>query len=550
MATRFAIGSGIWSSGGTWDNGVGPVAGDDIYANGYTVTINQNINFATLSNSTTPVYLPDKSTPKMITNSSPSGRAIASIDTNNAYKAFDETSGTIWSTTSNPNWLGYVFPTPKTIKRYYLNFGGRPSTSWTFDGSNDGTIWSTIHSVTGNSSGTYLSSGLTNTTGFTYYRINSLVSQTPGINYIDTFEMTENTTGTTYGVTGGGSYIVPATLSGTTTINSSGAGLICNASINVITINATSGNTVNFTKDVGNGIYIIGPAMVGGNTTASGIRVAGTATVNYIGDLYGDDTGTWYSNAGDINIAAAATFNLYGNIFTPRGNPSTAHYVLNSSVNGATINIVGSVYGTSTNPTLCQGVYNSTNSTVNIIGNVVGNLGYAVNNVGTGALNVQGVVQSTSLSTLAAIISTSTGLVTLSGPVINTNNTMAVYASRLRFYSGTTQQWRFQDTANATRVLYQSGYTGTTIGLPVSTDVRNNTVYGQYNELRGTLIVPSPSDVRINVLTDNTVGTGQLTAEDFLNAITASTNSIAVRLKNISTTQTMGDQLAALSGRT
>jgi hypothetical protein len=59
------------------------------------------------------------------------------------------------------------------------------------------------------------------------------------------------------------------------------------------------------------------------------------------------------------------------------------------------------------------------------------------------------------------------------------------------------------------------------------------------------MIVPSPSDVRISVPTDNTVGTGQLTAADFLAAIAASSDPIAVRLKNVSTVDTTGAQMAS-----
>jgi len=44
---------------------------------------------------------------------------------------------------------------------------------------------------------------------------------------------------------------------------------------------------------------------------------------------------------------------------------------------------------------------------------------------------------------------------------------------------------------------------------------------------------------------DNTVGTAQFTAEDFLNGINTSVNPIADRIKNSSTVQTTGAQLAS-----
>ena len=555
MATRFAIGSGVWSSGGTWDNGSVPVTGDDVYSNTFTVTLNQDISVSTLRNSTVPFILPNMLIPKMLGNNNPTGNVFASSSISTAYQAFDQNSSTSWTATNTSGFIGYQFQTAVIIRQYYIvNTGaGYSIRNWTFEASNDGVNYTTLHSFTGNSgtNTTYFSGVFANSTGFTYYRLN--VSSTNGSQVVIIFslEMTDST-GTIYGGGAGGGYVVPATLSGTTTINSKGDGLISNGTTTVLTINSPSGATVNFTKDSGTGIYIVGPNWRTGDVSHSAILINTNTTVNYIGDLGAHAIGR--NVLGAVRVAGAANFNLYGNIYSSINN-NTYCITLLCNGNGATVNIIGSIYGSTAPYTWNNAITNTSNSTINIIGNVIGNYGYAFRNFdsatfGGGPLNVQGVVQTNSTSAAAAIFSETTALVTLSGPLINTNNTMAVYASRLRFYSGTTTQWRFQDTANATRVLYQSGYTGTTIGLPASIDVRKNTVYGQYNEFTGTLVVPSPSDVRINVLTDNTVGTGQLTAEDFLNAITASTLPIAVRLQNISTTQTMGTQLAALSGRT
>lgn len=48
MAERWAVASGNWSATGTWNGGTLPGAGDDVHANGYTVTINQDITVASL----------------------------------------------------------------------------------------------------------------------------------------------------------------------------------------------------------------------------------------------------------------------------------------------------------------------------------------------------------------------------------------------------------------------------------------------------------------------------------------------------------------------
>ena len=50
---RYAVNNGNWSAVGTWDGGASlPTVGDDVYANGYTVTVNQDITVAKIS--TTP----------------------------------------------------------------------------------------------------------------------------------------------------------------------------------------------------------------------------------------------------------------------------------------------------------------------------------------------------------------------------------------------------------------------------------------------------------------------------------------------------------------
>lgn len=48
MATKNAVKSGNWSDTTVWNGGTLPAAGDDVYANNFTVTIDQNINVGTL----------------------------------------------------------------------------------------------------------------------------------------------------------------------------------------------------------------------------------------------------------------------------------------------------------------------------------------------------------------------------------------------------------------------------------------------------------------------------------------------------------------------
>lgn len=51
MADRWAVANGNWSSTATWDGGTLPQAGDDVYADGKTVTVDQNVTVANLRTS-------------------------------------------------------------------------------------------------------------------------------------------------------------------------------------------------------------------------------------------------------------------------------------------------------------------------------------------------------------------------------------------------------------------------------------------------------------------------------------------------------------------
>jgi fibronectin-binding autotransporter adhesin len=56
MAIRYAVATGNWSNTATWDGGTLPTSSDDVYANGFTVTIDQDVTVLSLRNTanTTP----------------------------------------------------------------------------------------------------------------------------------------------------------------------------------------------------------------------------------------------------------------------------------------------------------------------------------------------------------------------------------------------------------------------------------------------------------------------------------------------------------------
>jgi hypothetical protein len=126
--------------------------------------------------------------PQMTSNTAPSGVVSASSNfdsTTLPWKAFNRdptSSGGSWLNNGSalPAWIAYQFTSAKVIIGYTFypwdtdNFPSRCPTAWVFQGSNDGTTYTTLHTATGqgwsapNVGKTF---SFLNATGYTYYRI-------------------------------------------------------------------------------------------------------------------------------------------------------------------------------------------------------------------------------------------------------------------------------------------------------------------------------------------------------------------------------------------
>jgi hypothetical protein len=158
-----------------------------------------------------------------------------------------------------------------------------------------------------------------------------------------------------------------------------------------------------------------------------------------------------------------------------------------------------------------------------------------------GTININGTTTSNSYPAIYSTVTTAK--FNLLGDVVNTAGVVAYYGSlNVKISPSNAQQFTYIDTSNNNRVIATSNITA---GAPVVSNVRLGTVYGSISQYTGTLAMATPSNVRNGVSTDNTVGTADLTAEDIFNEIGSSSNTIAVRLRNVSTVETTGDQLAS-----
>lgn len=558
MATRFATATGNWSNTAIWDGGTLPLSDDTVHPNGFTVTIDQDITISGFNNNISPVYLPGMPIPKMTGNIVPSGIVNAGSDTTNAWKGFDQdapTPTTFWAGTgvgSGTAWLSYQFTSTKIIKRYYIyrTSQNQKPTTWTFEGSNNGSTWDILETVTANALTTpYLSGILPNTTAYLYYRINVTAVTSGTTANIYQFEMTESTA-TTYGITTGGSFLIPNTLVGIRNVVFSGVGIISNntSTIGIVRTSSISGSTVNFTALTG--AFIINPSWVTASTSnVKAVAINGNGTINFNGNIWGQ-IGNIYNDteAASIYINAGATITINGNVYAPAGNNLSPSYTIlatQATANSAIININGDVIGSSL-LNISYPIYVTVPLAINITGNLTSNKSVCIWSNSYNQVNIIGNVTVTDVLSANCIYLTSTGsLLTMNGSITNKGNLITIWAPKVRFASTATPFWIFQTNGASDITLAYGAALG---AYPVEADVRFGTTYAASPTRTGSLRVPNPNTVSLGVLTDNTTGTMLMTPADFWNAATSgmtTSGSIGERLKTASTVQTNGDQLAA-----
>jgi hypothetical protein len=551
MAIRFASQAGNWSDPLTWDDGLTiPTTGDEVYLNNYNITINQDVTTGFISNSQTPIGVPLDPIPDMTSNTSPVGVGQAFATQNNitAWKVFRKGLNTFspstdqWVGAVNGGQIGYQFDTPKSIQRYAWHqnsaTGSRPR-DWTFQGSNDGVIWVTLHTVVAAASAvSYNSPNISNPSSYTYYRINVTAVQTGGFTLqINALSMTESTSFGNGYLSGG-----TATISTSRTIN---ADLYSGAATTFMTVSATAPSIVNITGN------LPGTKAVGFQRA---MTVSGNCTLNFVGNIVGTapSVGARQDVKG-IVLTAAATLNVTGDVY---GGTNTAAGTTNaenigiSSTTGATINVVGNVEGGT--GVSNRGIQGSNNDTINVTGNVTGGVG---SNIGfplrgillTGTSNVPCSIVGNVIGSFNsfAVQATGTHPVKITGNIENHSSGIIAISAIFLFLESTNMSWQFRKYDLTTNTLYTPGVA---TGHPATNNVRTGIVYGPTNNLTGTCAVPPAAAVSLGVPVDNTVGTGYLNATDIWNVPLASIttpNSIGERLKDASTVQSTGAQLAA-----
>jgi hypothetical protein len=424
MANVFATASGLWSTGSTWNTGVVPTSSDSVFANGFTVTINQNVDVVSLS-------------------IVPTGSILT----------------------------GGVFQLSASVPVYNVKAD--------------------------------------------LYGIATKSTQEPVINQNQA--CTLNLTGSINPSSGLWSY-----------------GIRCSVERTILNVSGT--------------VY------AGTGQQAQGINaVLSNQSVTVIGDCYGYFTGG--IQGGAIFMGSATTANVYlkivGNIYGKGASNSNPGSGVNITLfSNSTFIFSGSVYGGdySAIPGIALTMYNNGN-TFQMSGSAIGGI------LGPG-MSVAGVAGSPGASIIipeARTVSGSQGASVSIGNsfanvVINKiNNTSTGLFNIIGPFKVNPSVFSITLLDTGSQAVTYTNNTQTLI--PSASDVRSGVSY--YDGARtGTLVVPSPSNVRKSIQTDNTTGSADLTANDFWNYTTSNitvSESIGERLKNSSTVSSTGAQLAAFN---
>ena len=438
MAVRYPIISGNWSNALIWNGGTLPTSADDVYANGFTVTIDQNITVLSLRN----------------TAQSPAvaggGFLLSGTYTINATSAAGLTAG-------NAILLTYT------------------GTGSVINATINGSLTTNINTIRHNSTGNLTING-------------------DVLNTVTT-------------------------------------------SIDVIT--TTSTGTLNI-----NGNIL-------GNGRGNNIVISSICTVNIVGNVTRNSA---FSGGSCISITSQSTLNITGIVSGVSAGSGSPTISINSNL--SVVNITGSVFHNTTNSQNFVIQINQA-ATVIIVGSVYNlqPLSLTISSTVNSYLKITGPIYTT--TTTAAVSSTnSTAINIFSGPFISSDSGAVPFVvARMHYIQTIGSYFEFRDSstngalppatpAPATRLVSPD----TVVDSPIPSNVRNGVSYA-LGTFTGTLKVPNPNSVAFGVETDNTVGNAVLTPNAVWNHLTANittAESIGERLKNASTVDTTGDQLAAL----
>ena len=284
------------------------------------------------------------------------------------------------------------------------------------------------------------------------------------------------------------------------------------------------------------------------STTANRNVVQFFAASPAAGFIVGDITGgTVAAIAGAVILSSTGTLTVTGNV--TGGSGTTAHAAQNGST--GTLTITGNVTGGS--GVTASGVNNQSSGTLNVTGIATGGTTNGASGVrgggGVGTINLTR-AKGNDFGSGSTAIAAGFGAEILQAHILKVKEIeyglrgMSPTSGPVFIEADIANIALFQEHPSGSKTLSDPNNTA---GLsPAVTDVRTGVTYNNGNET-GTCAVPAAGSVALGVPVDATTGTAVLTPAAIWDALTSgmtATGSIGERLKNASTLDSTGQQLA------
>ena len=535
MAVIKAAATGNWSATGTWSGGVVPSLNDTVYANGFTVTLDQSINLTGSNVDTSGSFIPGQIyqivsvgttnftlTANCIAPGSNAGTAVAITNTVGRYFQAVNAGTATTGTARRVGALLTFVNTPLTIAT-----GGGFALSSNFDVTGAYIMAGSTAALTVNGTATATLTGCTSVgsafTGSTRSILCSSSGTLSGVGLI---------------ISGGnasGAYGLGNTGAGTVNLTSSSA-------INGGTFNSDSWGAINSSTGIiqlTSGTITPG-SLTGGirNTSTGQIICSGvSALAGYLAAITNESSGSVTFSSGAVsggnsggisNSGASGSVTVNNSTISGGTNANTAHGVINNSAGtitttGCTITGAGTgggygIYNVSTGPL----VLNSSTINANAVAGVFNN--------STGSVTSSGDITATNLA-FGLSSTNASSVVIVSGSLTHSaNGTVAVYSPKFRM-SPAPLVAKTRYALNGTST-YVDMFTADNTGFgPATNHVRSGV---SYNGMTGSLQVPLPSQVAVGIATDNTVGTAALTPADVRAALGLTSANLDTQLSVLS----------------
>jgi len=520
MAVIKAQASGNWSASGTWTGGVVPTLNDTVYANGFTVALDQSIDLTGSTVDTSGSFIPGQI------------YMIVSLGTTNfALTANCIAPGTNAGTpVAITSAVGQIFQavnagtaTTGTARRMgaLLNYVNTPLTI--------ATGGSFTLAASYNITGAYIQAGSANCLTVSAAASSTLAGchATGSAFTLSTRAIAFSSIGT---LTLDGIVATGGRVTGTTTANGAHA------------IESTSAaGTIAFTNasTVAGGVAF----AYGLNNNSSGMVTLTSCTLT--GGGVANGFGINNNSTGTVTITSSALTGGSTNVTYGLNNNSTGTVTVTSSTVAGGTNTVGlnnagsgtvTITSSTVTGSVSAGIQNASTGTVTATSTTLtggSGGGAGLSNSSTGTIVSTGDI--TAVNSAHGLVSASTAAsVKVSGSLIGSaNGTAAVYASKF-LIDPTPTTAKFRQAKNGSTTYSDFFTADNSLGQAAITDVRFGTVYAS-GALTGVAYIPSASSVAFGVPVDNTTGTATLTAANVRAALGMASANLDTQLAAIPT---------------